>query len=59
MGFAVELLFDVRKGGAWWSHLDTGRGIVEEYGCEMQYFTREIEGKGPYYEESLLTIDSS
>lgn len=46
MGFAVELSFDVRKGGAWWSQLDTRRSLAEEYGCEMQYFTHEIEGKG-------------
>lgn len=46
MGYAIELSFDVRKGDMWWSQLDTRRGLAEEYGCEMQYFTHEIEGRG-------------
>ena len=46
MGYAVELSFDVRKGGAWWSQLDRYRNLAEEYGCIMQYFTHEIEGRG-------------
>ena len=46
MGYAVELSFDVRKGGAWWAQLEWRRNLAEEHGCVMQYFTHEIEGKG-------------
>ena len=46
MGFAIELSFDVRKGGAWWAQLESRKNLAEEYGCAMQYFTHEIEGKG-------------
>ena len=46
MGYAVELCFDVRKGSAWWSQINLHRSLAEQHGCEMQYFTHEIEGKG-------------
>tara|TARA_Y100000996_G_scaffold164635_1_gene127884 strand:+ start:192 stop:608 length:417 start_codon:yes stop_codon:yes gene_type:complete len=46
MGYAIELSFDVRKEGAWHSQLNSRKNLAEEYGCAMQYFTHEIEGKG-------------
>lgn len=46
MGFAVELCFDTRGANGWQSQLYERRALAEEHGCDIQYFTHEIEGKG-------------
>ena len=46
MGFAVELCFDARGAEGWEAQLERRRALAEEHGCDSQYFTHEIEGKG-------------
>jgi hypothetical protein len=46
MGYAIELSFDVRKQRSLVTTTEERRKLAIQYGCEMQYFMHEIEGKG-------------
>ena len=46
MGYAIELSFDARKHKSLLGNTEDRRKLASDYGCEMQYFMHEIEGKG-------------
>jgi hypothetical protein len=46
MGYAIELSFDVRKQRSLVTTTEEREELAVQFGCEMQYFMHEIEGKG-------------
>ena len=54
MGYAIELSTDCRKPNKLATDTAVRRQQAEDYMCEMQYFTHEIEGK----KQKIIKFDS-